>query len=623
MATDAWGIEDGYWDIRGEWHETLRSMRRHLRVAMGGLGDVEDPPPHTRPVWFVRHGTAPGINRPAELALEDGTRVTAIDRLPPDLPLGYHDLLPNDGGPTTRLIITPDRCHLAGLDRVWGWTVQLYAARSAHSWGIGDLADLRTLARWSNDAGARVLAINPLHAPKPLPDPEPSPYFPSSRRFRNPLYLRIEEVPGYSTDDPTLAEAAAAGRALNGSRVIYRNHVHKLKLDALERLWSQFDGDPRFDRYVAEQGIGLRQYATYCALAEQHGSGWSEWPSEHRRADSRGVERFMAANEDRLRFHSWIQWLLDEQLAAAAAGAGGVALLGDLAIGVDPDGADAWVWRDVLAPGVRVGAPPDEFNPAGQDWGLPPFVPWKLRALGYEPLAATLRASLRHCGALRIDHAMGLFRLFWIPEGCTAEEGGYVRFHGTELLDIVALESARAGAAIVGEDLGTVEDEVRALLAERSVLSYRLVWFEREPPEAFPQQALAAVTTHDLPTIAGLWTGADLEDQRLAGLDPADDGAEAQRQWLRELTGLPEDAPVDDVVVATYERLAGAPSLVRAASLDDALGVEERPNIPGTTVERPNWSLALPLPIEAVLDHPQVQAVRRALSGEQSERLTD
>jgi 4-alpha-glucanotransferase len=520
--------------------------------------------------------------------------------------------LPNDGGPTTRLIITPDRCHRTG-SRSWGWAVQLYAARSTQSWGIGDLADLRAIAEWSAEHGAGYVAVNPLHAPRPLPEPEASPYFPSSRRYRNPLYLRIEEVPGFTTDDPELADAAAAGRALNGSRVIYRGHVHALKLAALEKLWQRFSGDPRFDAYVREQGNQLRQYATYCALSEEHGSGWSDWPSEHRRVDSPGVERFASANEPRVQFHSWVQWLLDEQLAAAAA-ATPASLLGDLPVGVDPDGADAWVWRDVLAPGVRIGAPPDEFNTSGQDWGLPPFVPWKLRAVGYEPLVQTVRAAVRHCGALRIDHVMGLFRLFWIPEGCTADEGCYVRFRGTELLDIVAIESARAGAEIVGEDLGTVEDEVRDVLAARSVLSYRLVWFEPGPPDSFPREAMAAVTTHDLPTIAGVWAGSDLEDQKRAGLDANVEGDAAHRQRLRELTGVDDDAPAEDVVLATYRRLAQAPSLMRTASLEDALGIEERPNIPGTTVERPNWSLALPLPLERVFQDEQVLAVARELA---------
>ena len=241
--------------------------------------------------------------------------------------------------------------------------------------------------------------------------------------------------------------------------VIHREKALALKRDACSNDCGRTSMvTALFDAYVDEQGIGLRQYAVYCALAEDHGSRWGEWPSEFRRVDGRAVERFAAGNERRVRFHSWIQWLLDVQLARASRE---LPLLGDLAIGVDSDGADAWVWRDVLAPGVRIGAPPDEFNAGGQDWGLPPFVPWRLRASGYEPFVQTVRAALRRAGALRIDHVMGLFRLFWIPEGCTAEEGTYVRYPGTDLLDIVALESVRAGAEIVGEDLGTVEDHVR------------------------------------------------------------------------------------------------------------------------------------------------------------------
>ena len=598
MARDAWGIEDGYWDIVGQWHNTPEPTRRALRVAMGGLRDVADPPPASRPVWFVRRGTTPAIERPAELELEDGTRITAATALPPDLPLGYHDLLPSDGGPTTRLIVAPDRCHLPDGLRTWGWSAQLYAARSRASWGIGDLGDLAMLARWSAGLGAGVLGINPLHAAQPGKQQDPSPYFPSSRRFRNPLYVRIEEVPGFSTGDKTLALAAEAGRALNHERVIDRDQVYALKLSALELLWTTFGDDADFGAYIAGGGSALRQFALYCALAERYGGGWTTWPSEYRRPDSPSVTRFAAAQHDRLRFHSWIQWLLDDQLAAAGAE---IALLGDLAIGFDPGGADAWVWQDTIAQGVRVGAPPDAFNAEGQDWGLPPFVPWKLRAIGYEPLVQTVRAALDHCGALRIDHVMGLFRLFWIPEGGEPTDGTYVRFPGDELLDIVALESDRAGAVIVGEDLGTVEDEVREQLTERGVLSYRLVWFEDEPPEEFPAQALAAVTTHDLPTVAGVWNGTDEQ-------------ADAQlRGRLVALTDLPATAAVDDVVVAAHGRLAQAPSMVVTATLDDALRVEERPNLPGTTVERPNWSLALPRPLEELMVDPVATRIAEAL----------
>lgn len=598
MAPDAWGIEDGYHDIAGGWHETPDSTRRALRTAMGGLPDFADPPPATRPVWFVRHGRAPAIEHPAELVLEDGTHLTADTVLPPDLPLGYHDLLPNDGGLTTRLIVTPDRCALPPELRTWGWAAQAYATRSRQSWGIGDLADLATLGRWSAQQGAGVVAINPLHAATPGLPQQPSPYYPSSRRFRNPLYLRVDDVPGFDADDEAMAAAAKAGRALNDARTIDRDAVYAVKVGALESLWDAFAGDRRFDAFVARGGAALRSFATFCALAERHDGGWAEWPSEVRRPDAAGVVRFADAQRDRVRFHCWLQWLLDEQLAEAGAE---IALLGDLAIGFDPGGADAWTWQDVIARGVRVGAPPDSFNADGQDWGLPPFVPWKLRAVGYEPLVQTVRAAMEHCRALRIDHVMGLFRLFWIPDGGTPAEGTYVRSPGTELLDIVALESARSGAVIVGEDLGTVEDEVREHLTDRGVLSYRLVWFEDEAPARFPAQALAAVTTHDLPTIAGVWTRTD---------EQADHGL---HEKLAELTGLADDAPVDDVVVSTHARLAQAPSMIVLGTLDDALCIRERPNLPGTTTERPNWSLALTSPLEDLMADATVAKVADAL----------
>ncbi|MGH9247202.1 MAG: 4-alpha-glucanotransferase [Acidimicrobiales bacterium] len=591
MATDAWGIEDGYWDIAGTWHEAPPDTRRALRVAMGGMAEFDDPPPRSRPVWFVRNGTGPPIERPAEVLLEDGSELRVTRALPPDLPLGYHNLLPSDGGPKTRLIVVPDRCHLPVDQRAWGWSTQLYATRSRDSWGIGDLADLRRLSDWSRSLGAGVVAINPLHTPLPFPQQDPSPYFPSSRRFLNPLYLRIEEVPGFDPDDPVLRDAAAAGRVLNAERRIDRDRVWSLKLAALEHLWSRFTADPAFDAYCDHQSVDLNRYAIFSTLAEEHGSEWRRWPSEYRRPDTPPVMRFAFAHADRVRFHEWLQWLLDEQLAAACEP---LPVLADLAIGVDPGGADAWMWQEVLAPTIHVGAPPDEFNRQGQDWGFNPFVPWRLRATGYRPLVETFRAAMRHAGGLRIDHVMGLFRLFWIPPGGRPADGAYVRYPGTELLDIVALESVRAGSWIVGEDLGTVEDQVRRDLAERGVLSYRLVWFEPVPPEAFPRQALAAITTHDLPTIAGLWTGRDLDAQRQIGLEVNERAAEVLKERLARVAGAGVDAPVRDVVRGAFHRLARAPSMVVTASLDDALGVEERPNMPGTIDEWPNWRLALP-----------------------------
>lgn len=599
---DSWGIDDGYWDIAGTWHDVPEATRRRLRTAMGGHPDVDDPPPHSRPVWFVRAGSAPAIERPADLVLEDGTHVAATATLPPDLPLGYHDLHPSDGGPTTRLIVVPDR-GAPSPRRVWGWALQLYAARSAASWGIGDLGDLATFGGWAAGAGASFVVLSPLHAPLPGPSPEPSPYFASSRRWRNPLHLRLEDVGGFDASDPELAELAAAGRALNAARTLDRPAAWAAKRAALERIWAKaratIDADPALARFRAAHGAPLRRYATFCALAEHHGGGWPTWPVEHRRPDSPAVARFATANADAVAFHAWLQWLLDRQLAAAAAASPG--LVHDLAIGADPHGADAWLWQDCLAPGVRVGAPPDEFNDAGQDWGLPPFVPWKLRAAGYEPLAELLRGAFEHGAGLRIDHVMGLFRLWWIPEGAGATEGGYVRFPGQELLDILALESARAGAFVVGEDLGTVEDEVRAALAERDVLSYRLAWFEEGPPEAWPERALAALTTHDLPTLTGVASGLD-----------DDGGSFAER--LDNFLGEARPADPVELAVAAHRRLADSPCRLVAATIDDAVGAPERPNVPGTTDERPNWSIPLPVGVDELGEHPGAAAVAAVLA---------
>jgi len=625
-----WGISEGYHDYLGHWcevpGETLAAIREAMGAVPGADGHEEDgfaPPglaPHENPVVTFRPGEAPAdatVGGPWELHTEDGAVVDLEDAgpLPPDLPLGYHRLVHRDDGRNRLLVASPGRCHLPSDLRTWGWAAQLYATRSTESWGIGDLADLRRLARWSARQGAGMCLLNPLHAS--VPDyPQPSPYYPSSRCFRNPLYLRVEEVPGSGEGADggfDLAALAAEGRALNSDRRIDRQAVWKLKKTALEHLWARFSasgGDPAFDAFRAEHGETLKDFATHCALTERFPGPWTEWPAEYRRPDAPAVDRFAAEHADRVGYHSWLQWLTEAQLARAGAE---IDLMQDLAVGVDPGGADAWLWQDTMALGMRVGAPPDEFNRKGQDWGLPPFDPWRLRMAGYDPLVRMLRAGLRAAGGIRVDHVMGLFRLFWIPMGTGPADGAYVRYRHWEMLDILALESHRAGAYIVGEDLGTVEDFVRAELSERGVLSYRLVWFEPHRPPDFPAQSLAAVTTHDLPTIAGMWTGADLAEQHDLGLDPNEEGAQAIRDRLADWSGSPPDAGPSEVVVNTYRLLAEAPSMILTATLDDAAVVEERPNVPGTVEERPNWSIALPVPLEDLEKSPTAAAVAEAL----------
>jgi 4-alpha-glucanotransferase len=607
-VTDGYGIDSGYYDVSGTWWDTRPDTRRALLQAMGVDPDGGAPPPSAR-IEVIRPGRRSRLHGPGELTLEDGTVLPVERALPGDVPYGYHDWRPRDGEPV-RVIVTPGRCPLDEERRGWGWAVQLYALRSRASWGMGDLADLRELGRWSRERGASLLLVNPMSAALPLEQQEPSPYYPSSRRYRNPLYLRVEDVPGAS-DEAALVEAAAvAGRALNKDRRIDREAVYRLKMAALERLFRSFGESAAFDRYCGEQGPALLEFATFCALAETFGGGWPAWPAQYRRAHSEPVRRFAVENAPRVRFHQWLQWLLDEQLRRAGEH---VHVMHDLPIGVDPGGADGWAWQDVLAGGVRVGAPPDKFATQGQDWGLPPFVPHKLRSAGYDPFIQVIRACLRHAGGLRIDHVMGLFRLFWIPEGATARDGTYVRYSPDELLAIVALESHRAGAVVCGEDLGTVEDGVREMLAEHRILSYRVFWFESDPPERYPRLALSAVTTHDLPTIAGLWDGSDLEEQRRLGTDPNEDGTREIQEHVSRLTGLPRSASSSDVAVAVHQLLGRAPSVMVTATLEDALLVPDRPNIPGTTGKRPNWSLALPLTLEEIEEHPFANRIAQVL----------
>ena len=559
-------------------------------------------------VAVVRRGAPlPAVG---DLTLEDGSTLGHQAVMPSDAPYGYHRLGRDDGG--EQLIITgPGRCHLPPGLRAWGWAIQLAATRSGRSWGIGDLADLRALGAWTAVAGAGFLAVGPLGAPNPGPRPEPSPYYPSTRRFGNPLYLRVEEVPGAERLADELPELAATGQALNAERLIDRSRVAALKLRALERIWSAGADRPAFDAWRTERGLSLERWATFVALTERLGPGWQTWPEPYRDPASSAVTAAAGEHADRVAFHAWLQWCFDRQLADAS---DAIRRVADMPVGVDPGGFDAWDWQDQLAMGASIGAPPDRFNTRGQDWGLPPFIPAALRSAAYRPFIETIHAQLRHAGGLRIDHVLGLFRLWWIPAGNDPNHGAYVRSHTDELLEIVALESHRAGAVVVGEDLGTVPSGVRRDLRRRRLLSTRLALFERVPPSDYPAQAFAGVTTHDLPTVAGAWNGADLADQAAAGVPPDPDALQLLRSSLARAAGVATEAPLDEVVLRLHERVAASPAALVAATLEDALRVEERPNLPGTVPPaRQNWSLALPSPIEELADDPRVSALVGAL----------
>ena len=606
--TDAWGRRQRVSD------ETVAA----LAAAMGD--DDEAAKPTIDPVRPVRGGDP--CEAPGELTLEDGTDLGTVDRLPPDLPYGYHRLATDRG--EQLLIAAPTSCHLPDGLRTWGWSVQLATTRSRRSWGIGDLDDLRALAAWSAEGGAGFLQVSPLGAPTPSLKPEASPYFPATRRFRNPLHLAIGRIPGAERIGDRLAPLTVAGEALNAERLVDRERAQSLKLQALEALWdSRAADDEGVGRGISALrlaiGPSLRSWAAYAAIAERLGGDWRRWPEELRDPNGPGVEGLARELAQRVAFHEWVQWLLDEQLRAA--GSQGPGLVQDLPIGFDPGGFDAWTWQRQLARGAWVGAPPDMLGPDGQDWGLPPFVPDRLRAADYRPYIETLRSGLRHAGGLRIDHAAGLFRGWWVPAGRRAAEGAYVRYRSDELLAILALESVRAGAWIVGEDLGTLEEGVRERLAERSILSMRVVYFEDEPPAAFPRRAMALLTTHDLPTVAGVWSGSDLADQARAGVVPDPAALAMLRGRLGAVTGLAAGAAPREVILAAYAALAAAPSAVIAATLEDALAVEERVNLPGTVApQRANWSVSLPLTIEELRADPWVARLAATLGRDRSRR---
>jgi len=611
LAADAWGIHHYWVDAHDRTIAVSDETVRQLRAAIGTPpADIDD----TAPV-VTRPGSDLGLGR-AEVDCEDGRRREVTDTLPHDFPLGYHRLRTPDGHQRL-LIVSPGRCWLPPDWRAWGWTVQLYAARSRSSWGIGDLGDLRAIREWAEGLGAGFLLVNPLHAVAPTLPQEESPYLPATRRFRHPLYLRVEDVPGADVID--LTRWAGQATAYDQDAPLDRDRAWALKRDALAAIFDATGVDETFVAWRTAQGRALQEFATWCALAEEHGPDWRDWPAGLQTPEGGEVAPFVTDHAERVAFYCWLQWLLEGQLEAAS---GDINVIQDLPIGVDGGGADAWAWQDTLATGVRIGAPPDLFNTAGQDWGSPPLTPWRLRAADYEPFIASIRATMARAGGIRIDHVMGLFRLWWVPQDASPADGAYVRYPSGDLLDIVALESHRAQSLVVGEDLGTVEPGVREALADHAVLSYRLLWFEDDDPAQWPQSSMGAITTHDLPTVAGLWTGADVTEQSAYSEAPAVELERGRQSLLErwvERSGLEPSAPAADAVIAAHRLLARAPSLLLAATLEDAVAEERRPNIPGATT-RGNWCVPLAVRVEELPHHPTAQAIagvlREAIRGD-------
>jgi 4-alpha-glucanotransferase len=475
---------------------------------------------------------------------------------------------------------------------------------SRGSWGVGDLADLREFVTWAKGAGAGVVLLNPMHAVAPVHPIQPSPYSPSSRRHTNPIYLRIADTKEYLAADDATKAAVDALRPDRMPNQIDYDEVWNAKLAALELL------------KPAERRAG-DDFAIYCALAEVHGADYRQWPAELRHPDNPAVRE--QADPDRVSFHAWLQDLCDQQLETARQAADDmtVGIVHDLPVGVDPGGADAWALQDVLATGVTVGAPPDAFNQQGQNWSLPPWHPRKLAEAGYRPYRELLRAVFRHSQGLRIDHIAGLWRLWWIP-GDDARKGTYVRYDAEAMTGILALEAHRAGAAVIGEDLGTVEPVVTETLHANNMLSSAVLWFERDddgalrPSKDWPERAAASISTHDLPTAAGFLRSEHVRVRAelgvLAGdVDTEYANAARERRELLAVLGLDESAAEEDVIIAMHALLAGTPCRLVLASPYDVIGETRQPNLPGTVDEYPNWRIPFPVDLAAFMADPRVR----------------
>jgi len=602
---------------------------------------------------------------------EQGESRASAGQLPP----GVHHLTataPDGRSAEAQLVIAPDRLPTP-TGRSYGLMVQVYSLLSRHSWGMGDLGDLGELTAWAGRSlGAGFVQVNPLHAAVPGAPTDPSPYRPSSRRFPDPVYLRVEDIPEFAYVEEAererlrgLLERAARLResVLEKGALIDRDAVWELKREALEIVREVPLGPGRRAAYVdflAREGEALEDHATWYALAEVHGSNWREWPAALRDPHSPETARARAELMDRVDFHCRLAWLTDDQLTAAqrAARDAGmpIGVVHDLAVGVHPDGADAWAQQRYFAAGMSVGAPPDAFNSLGQDWGLPPWRPDRLAESGYAPYRRLLRALFRYAGALRIDHVMGLFRLWWVPQGHPPTEGTYVRYDAEAMLAILALEASRAGSVVIGEDLGTVEPGVRETLQERGVLGTSVLWFERDwegdgrplAAESWRADCLATATTHDLPPTAARLTGEHVELRDRLGLltrpveEERIESATDVGEWLALLSrlGLYEHAegggrPASEEeaeIHAVHRFLLRTPARMIGVWLPDTVGDRRPQNLPGTWDQYPNWRLPIadaegrPVTLEELAASPRLHAlvdVLRVGLGEGSQDTQD
>lgn len=574
----------------------------------------------------------------------DGRRYVKVEFIDSyDYALGYHglNLILNhyDGAidgleKKSRLILTPDSAYLPDdLKKTLGLSVNLYSLRSRENWGVGDFGDLEKLINWFALSGGHLVGINPLHA---LSNKRPygiSPYSPLSRLYKNFIYLDMDKI-GY------ISEVDYRGRIdrLRKKTLIDYEAVASIKLDVLEKAFKSFMKDHYgrdtqlgrdFARFINDEGRRLELFATYMAISERYKSfDWQSWPKEYQSPDSKAVNLFVGKKKERILFYQYIQWLIDSQHSqvyeiAKKAGMP-VGLYHDLAIGAIRGSSDVWCNKSLYALDMDVGAPPDEFSPDGQNWGFPPLIPERLRENGYEFYIQTIRKNMMYAGALRIDHALGIFRIFWIPSGKSPRDGAYVRYPHEDLLRIISLESVRNRTVVIAEDLGTIGENVRENLSRFKMLSYRLFYFERNYPEPsflspsnYPELALTSMTTHDLPTIYGYWLGRDIEERMRLGKYPDDE------TWLRQLDERKRDRILiidalkregllshdfqipaqmtEELCLAIYRYLMKTPSRIVLISFDDMIGRIDQQNMPGVTEGYPNWRQKIDMDLEDII----------------------
>ncbi len=604
----------------------------------------------------------PGKLEKLDVAEVDGERYTQYALpLPSEIPLGYHRFslsVEVDDAFQARemtLVVTPSQCYfpasLVQEDqklRVWGPAVQLYALRSKNNWGIGDFADLQQVVDWCATEGAGIVGVNPLHALFPTNPAQASPYSPSSRMFWNILYINIESVPEYEAsteahnkvlDEPFQAEL----NRIRQTDLVDYPAVTALKLEILEILYQQFRLNhmayktERAQEFLAFQAAGgdkLRKFALYEAIQERFHKddpgiwGWPVWPERYKDPDGEAVEEFATANWERVEFYQYLQWLAESQLHQVGLRSLerhlAIGLYMDLAVGADVGGSEIWTNQSLYTMNASIGAPPDAYNSKGQNWGLPPMLPNRLYERAYQPFIDIIRTNMRYAGAIRIDHFMALLRLFWIPIQTTPDKGAYVRYPFEDLLAILALESQRNQCVVVGEDLGTVPDEVREKMAEWGILSYKVFFFEKnedgefKAPKDYDWRSLVTFSTHDLPTLQGFWHGEGIRVKTELDLFPSKAARKRQVQervldrWrflaaLERENLLPQGLSTDpgrvpkitpELCQGIYAYLARTPSILQMFQLEDVLEQLEQVNMPGTTNQYPNWQRKLPMPIE-------------------------